>query len=783
MKNFIFWDGRMKKHYLILITCLSFFLVLSTRVSALSSYPECDEYYNQKESNFNSRLASSYDDPDRETYYNNYKSNSTLYTNCTNQQYQIKLQEAQDFSNFFQQWYSSYADKDYLSAANYFEQASEIKPNDSSTKTNLLLCYWNLWYWYFSKKDFDNSIEYFLKYLNYKPNDYDALHNVWLAYINKEDYDNALTYFEKALAATFNKAEIDEINSKINRLNGLKKDAVAKENAKTNDPLNYEQYYLEQLNIYEAQKSITNWRNVVIAVIDDWININHPDLSKSIWTNQDEIPWNKKDDDKNWYIDDYNWWNFVYNSNNVLPLGVHGTMVAWIIGASINNYEWIAWITPNVKIMPIGVLDANGETTNDRVIKAIKYAMSNWANIINLSLWWSQFIYSDVYDSVIKQAYDKWIIIVVAGGNWDVLSYQTEWVNTNTNKISPVCNEEGNKKRIIWVWAFDEEWYRARRSNYGENWKWCVDFYAPWVNILSTSIMDTASDFGINYNKADGTSFSTPMIVWIIWLWYNQFWSKLTPDRAYDGLTNSLVANSVWNYVIDAAKFIEVVNTQIKEEEKTPNQRCEEVYWKNVFSDWGWSLSNWYDCYCKKWYVWNTGMTNCTYMDINKELVAAISWMYEMWLTTYGTVNTFMWEDYLTREQASKFFVEFAKKVLKKTVDGTKKVSFKDIKKANITLQPYIKEANQLWLFNWINWNFLPFNKLTRAQAMAVIIRAMDWIQNEKDWKWYSTYNDHINEYWMDNWLWFGFEDLDSINIKRWEVALFLYRAYLNKDH
>lgn len=770
----------MKKRYLILAFSLFFFLIFFPKTFAASTYPECDYYYNKKESNRNQRLNSSYNDPNRQTYYDNYKSNSNLYADCTTQQYQIKQQQAKDFSNLFQKWSDSYKDWDYISAANYYEQALQIKSDDANAKYNVLLCYWQLWNWYFDKKNFNNAIGYYEKYLGYKPNDYDALHNIWLAYINMENYDNALDYFERALAVTFNKTQIDQINVKISWLKWLKSDAEAKAASKTNDTWSFKQYYLDQLNIFEAQKKITWFKNVVIAVIDDWVNINHPDLSKNIRVNQSEIPWNKKDDDKNWYVDDYNGWNFVYNSNNVLPLGVHWTMVAWIIWAKINNREWIAWIMPNVKIMPIGVLDSDWETTSDLVIKGIKYAINNWANIINLSLWGSQFAYNDVYDDIIKKAYEKWIIVVVAAGNWDVLSYQTEWVDTNVNKLSPVCNEWNNKKMIIWVWAFDQSWYRANWSNYGTLWKGCVDVYTPWVSILSTSIMDTTSDFWINYNMADWTSFAAPMIAWIVWLWYSQFWYKLTPDRAYDWLINSLVKNSVGNFSVDAATFIDFVGNQIKEEEKTPTQRCEENFWKNIFSDGGLTYNWWYNCYCKKWYVRSWNAKSCTYIDINKELQDAVAWMYKMWLTTYWTVDTFMWEDYLTREQASKFFVQFTKQILDKTIDITKTVNLSDIKQADSTLQAYIKEANQFWLFKWVNWKFLPFNKLTRAQAIAVIIRAMDWTQDENNWKWYNVYYNTANNYSMLDWLWFDLENLDSTNIKRGEVALFLFRSLLN---
>ncbi len=57
----------------------------------------------------------------------------------------------------------------------------------------------------------------------------------------------------------------------------------------------------------KKQKSST----VVVAVIDSGIDIEHKDLQGKIWTNQDEIPNNGIDDDKNGYIDDVHGWNFL----------------------------------------------------------------------------------------------------------------------------------------------------------------------------------------------------------------------------------------------------------------------------------------------------------------------------------------------------------------------------------------------------------------------------------------------------------------------------------------
>ncbi len=52
-------------------------------------------------------------------------------------------------------------------------------------------------------------------------------------------------------------------------------------------------------------------REVIVAVVDSGIDIDHEDLKEVIWTNAREIPGNGIDDDKNGYIDDVHGWNFI----------------------------------------------------------------------------------------------------------------------------------------------------------------------------------------------------------------------------------------------------------------------------------------------------------------------------------------------------------------------------------------------------------------------------------------------------------------------------------------
>lgn len=56
-------------------------------------------------------------------------------------------------------------------------------------------------------------------------------------------------------------------------------------------------------------------KEIIVAVLDSGVDIHHPDLSSQIWINEDEIPDNGIDDDRNGFIDDRHGWNFLGSSD------------------------------------------------------------------------------------------------------------------------------------------------------------------------------------------------------------------------------------------------------------------------------------------------------------------------------------------------------------------------------------------------------------------------------------------------------------------------------------
>ena len=132
-------------------------------------------------------------------------------------------------------------------------------------------------------------------------------------------------------------------------------------------------------------------KNIVVAVVDQGIDIDHPDLKNNIWVNPGEIEGDGEDNDNNGFKDDINGWSFNYGgkkgSNDPRPFTpnhAHGTHVAGIIGAEGNNKIGISGVAWKTQIMPVNIGTKSVDGL-DKVTNGIKYAVENDADIINLS--------------------------------------------------------------------------------------------------------------------------------------------------------------------------------------------------------------------------------------------------------------------------------------------------------------------------------------------------------------------------------------------------------------
>ena len=135
---------------------------------------------------------------------------------------------------------------------------------------------------------------------------------------------------------------------------------------------------------------------IIVAVLDEGVMWNHPDLAANIWVNEDEEYASKEDNDGNGYAGDKYGYNFVKDSPIICwsenyDTG-HGTHVAGTIAAVNNNDLGVCGVaggngTPGtgVRIMSCQVIDGMYSVTLAQEARAFKYAADNGAVIVQCS--------------------------------------------------------------------------------------------------------------------------------------------------------------------------------------------------------------------------------------------------------------------------------------------------------------------------------------------------------------------------------------------------------------
>lgn len=135
--------------------------------------------------------------------------------------------------------------------------------------------------------------------------------------------------------------------------------------------------------------------SIIVAVLDEGVDVEHPDLKGSLWVNEGEIWGSHDDNDGNGYTGDIHGYNFVgdhgmISINSVYDTG-HGSHVAGVIAATNNNGVGISSIaggdntTPGVKIMSCQIFSGAYAGSVLEEVRAIKYAADNGAVILQCS--------------------------------------------------------------------------------------------------------------------------------------------------------------------------------------------------------------------------------------------------------------------------------------------------------------------------------------------------------------------------------------------------------------
>ena len=174
----------------------------------------------------------------------------------------------------------------------------------------------------------------------------------------------------------------------------------------------------------------------------------------------------------------------------------------------------------------------------------------------------------------------------------------------------------------------------------------------------------------------------------------------------------------------------------------------------------------------------NTNASSVVYgTDVveDPEFLQALFWMYDNELTKFKNPRDFRSFDRLTREEASKIIGKFYKDQLKWGQNSNiSSCVFKDLDVADYSLTDSIKESCKLGLFQWRGGNFNPRLSLTKAQAIAVLIRMFDGkLQDETLDPRYTNYYKKALELWLTKETNMKYLDRE---LTRYEIALLIYR-------
>jgi type VII secretion-associated serine protease mycosin len=226
-----------------------------------------------------------------------------------------------------------------------------------------------------------------------------------------------------------------------------------------------QKHYLAPLRMDRAW-DIAKGAPVKVAVVDSGVNAQHPDLRGRVGPGVNIVP----------------------SVGNVQDDLGHGTVVAGVIAANINNGRGIAGIAPQAQILPVKVLDASGAGTDAEIAQGITWAATHGAEVLNLSIGGPGG--GDVLCAAVNNALAADVVVVAAAGN----------DGDETVGYPAAC------PGVLTVSATNDTGALTSFSSYG----WRVDVAAPGLDITSTSLSSSAT--ADTYATESGTSLSSPIV-------------------------------------------------------------------------------------------------------------------------------------------------------------------------------------------------------------------------------------------------------------------------------
>ena len=223
---------------------------------------------------------------------------------------------------------------------------------------------------------------------------------------------------------------------------------------------------LHQVEALDAWDVVTGSHEIVVAVIDSGIALGHPEFAGRLVPGYD----------------------FINDDADAQDDSGHGTHVAGIIAAALDNDEGIAGICPQCRLMPVKVLNANNLGSWAQLAAGIIFAVDNGAQVLNLSLGAS--ISSETLASAVDYAVQSGTIVVAAAGNYG-----------SDQPFYPAALDG-----VIGVGATNIKGQRWAKSDFGKN----IDLVAPGEIIYST--YHDMDNLYRGYTYMSGTSMAAPFV-------------------------------------------------------------------------------------------------------------------------------------------------------------------------------------------------------------------------------------------------------------------------------
>ncbi len=314
-----------------------------------------------------------------------------------------------------------------------------------------------------------------------------------------------------------------------------------------NDPYFDRQWYIQTIG---ADKAWGLWApdlpgdsTILVGVVDTGVDYLHPELSDVLYVNPGEdldgdgmftdADLNGVDDDNNGYVDDVRGWDFADVDNDVRPPDAgpsqelsHGTHVAGIIGATVNNNEGIAGISFKSKIIATKHAK-DADTVEPGIVsgyKGITYCAKMGAKIINCSWGGGYDFYGKIVINDVTKNYGA--IVVCAAGN------------DNEDSGSSGKHYPSDFDSSTSIAATNNQDVRSYYSNYGV----LIDISAPGGegSSYSNAIFSTIHANAGSYVAWQGTSMAAPVAAGAFALlkaWYpdsSREWLIKTMQQASD---------------------------------------------------------------------------------------------------------------------------------------------------------------------------------------------------------------------------------------------------------